>query len=327
MKVKENFEHRIYEARKKKKMTQQELATKIYVSDKAISNWETGKNLPDAEMIKKLEKILDIDLIEETESKKVFTKWTILKSIFLLAIVCVLVVSTIAIYSRNKTEIYEIELNSKSFYLKNSHLLITKDSIILSTGKIENIELPYQPEYKATLYYKEKDQEIEIISKEKYDSFYLVDSKKSQEEWIKHIDAIYLKIEYKGYDGEKVIKNIQVNCIQMQPQKEEIEDSQLVDTITLLHNNGYKEIELGRYEKKVKEDIYTFDVRTETFYIEGKKEDIMYYAIKRNKEKGSYVIIKNNEVIEYRTTSRNNGNKYKSLIEEKIIESQKIGIN
>ena len=33
--------------REKKKMTQEELAEKIFVSGKAVSKWETGNGLPD----------------------------------------------------------------------------------------------------------------------------------------------------------------------------------------------------------------------------------------------------------------------------------------
>ena len=44
----------IADLRKKKNLTQSDLATKLNVTNKAISNWETGKNLPDLEIIKEL---------------------------------------------------------------------------------------------------------------------------------------------------------------------------------------------------------------------------------------------------------------------------------
>ena len=37
----------IAENRKKKKLTQSELAEKLGVTDRSISNWENGKNMPD----------------------------------------------------------------------------------------------------------------------------------------------------------------------------------------------------------------------------------------------------------------------------------------
>lgn len=50
--------------REKKKLTQQELALKLNVSDKTISKWETGKGYPDITILEPLAKILDISLSE-----------------------------------------------------------------------------------------------------------------------------------------------------------------------------------------------------------------------------------------------------------------------
>ena len=50
--------------REAKKMTQEELAEKIFVSSKAVSKWETGKGYPDISLIEPLAKALDISVIE-----------------------------------------------------------------------------------------------------------------------------------------------------------------------------------------------------------------------------------------------------------------------
>ena len=50
--------------REKKKMTQEELAEKIFVSGKTISKWETGNGLPDISLLEPLAKALDISVIE-----------------------------------------------------------------------------------------------------------------------------------------------------------------------------------------------------------------------------------------------------------------------
>ena len=41
----------IAEVRKKKNMTQQELADRLGITDRAVSNWENGRRLPDLSMI------------------------------------------------------------------------------------------------------------------------------------------------------------------------------------------------------------------------------------------------------------------------------------
>lgn len=50
--------------REQKKLTQDELAQKIYVSNKTISKWETGHGLPDISLMEPLAKALGISVIE-----------------------------------------------------------------------------------------------------------------------------------------------------------------------------------------------------------------------------------------------------------------------
>ena len=54
----------IAQCRKNKKLTQQELADKIGVTDKAISKWENGRCLMDISLLKPLSECLDISIIE-----------------------------------------------------------------------------------------------------------------------------------------------------------------------------------------------------------------------------------------------------------------------
>lgn len=50
--------------RKEKKLTQTELAEKLGVTDRSVSNWETGKNMPDLSLFKPLCEILGITINE-----------------------------------------------------------------------------------------------------------------------------------------------------------------------------------------------------------------------------------------------------------------------
>ena len=54
----------IAELRKEKNMTQQELADKLNITDRAISHWENGRSMPDAGVILELCKILNINVNE-----------------------------------------------------------------------------------------------------------------------------------------------------------------------------------------------------------------------------------------------------------------------
>lgn len=54
----------IAHCRKNKKLTQEQLAEKLGISDRAVSKWERGLNLPDASLMLELCNILDINVNE-----------------------------------------------------------------------------------------------------------------------------------------------------------------------------------------------------------------------------------------------------------------------
>ncbi|MBR6821361.1 MAG: helix-turn-helix transcriptional regulator [Bacilli bacterium] len=83
----------IADARKKKKLTQQELAKLLNVSDKAVSAWETGKNYPDLGVIKNISKYLDIDLINILADKN-NKNWKKVLKVFIIIIAILFVVSS-----------------------------------------------------------------------------------------------------------------------------------------------------------------------------------------------------------------------------------------
>jgi transcriptional regulator with XRE-family HTH domain len=52
----------IEKLRKEKNLTQRELADKLNVTDRAISNWENGRRLPDISLMKELCNIFNISI-------------------------------------------------------------------------------------------------------------------------------------------------------------------------------------------------------------------------------------------------------------------------
>ena len=60
----------IANARKEKNLTQSQLAEKLNVTDRSISNWENGKNMPDLSLFKPLCEILDVTINELLSGEK-----------------------------------------------------------------------------------------------------------------------------------------------------------------------------------------------------------------------------------------------------------------
>lgn len=58
------------ELRKEKGFTQKELAEKLFVSDKAVSKWETGGSIPDVALLMPLSKLLGVTVPELLECRR-----------------------------------------------------------------------------------------------------------------------------------------------------------------------------------------------------------------------------------------------------------------
>ena len=81
----------IKELRENKKLTQQQLADKLYVSDKTISKWETGKGYPDITLLEPLASELGISVIELMAGKSVINtnkSFNMMKTKFWVCPVC-----------------------------------------------------------------------------------------------------------------------------------------------------------------------------------------------------------------------------------------------
>ena len=111
--------------RKEKKMTQEQLAEKVGVTDKSISRWENGKTMPDISLLKLLcselgisinellngEKIGTEDIIEKYDENivNVLKEYKVMKKIkniifaFLITLICIFILSISFILINNKT--------------------------------------------------------------------------------------------------------------------------------------------------------------------------------------------------------------------------------
>ena len=81
----------IKKLRENKKMTQEELADRLFVSSKAVSKWETGQGFPDISLLESLAKALNISVIELLSGEDIQNKnqsSNMLKSRFYVCPVC-----------------------------------------------------------------------------------------------------------------------------------------------------------------------------------------------------------------------------------------------
>lgn len=109
----------ISKLRKENNMTQQELAEKLNVTDRTISNWETGRRLPDISILKELSVIFSVTIDEIIYGKKI-EKEEIQKK---------LVDSAIEIYT-TKQKIEKLQILTEILICAGMLITITLTSII-----------------------------------------------------------------------------------------------------------------------------------------------------------------------------------------------------
>lgn len=151
----------LYELRKRKKLTQQELGELIHYTDKNISKWERGVSFPNnPNVLQDLAKIFDVSIEElmygefktnknEREIRENFVskykndynlykkKISIILTLFLLFIV-IGMISIYFIFIRNSIRAYTISLDTDNKIVGevNSTLLITNKINILNFSKL-----------------------------------------------------------------------------------------------------------------------------------------------------------------------------------------------
>ena len=67
----EKFGQFLAEVRKEKHMTQKDLANKLFVSDKTVSNWERGNSMPNVILLIPIADVLSITVTELLQGKQI----------------------------------------------------------------------------------------------------------------------------------------------------------------------------------------------------------------------------------------------------------------
>ena len=317
MELKKDFAELITSARKSKKMTQQELSALINVSDKAISNWETGKNIPDYEILKKLEKILDISLFNESKEKRYFKYLIIIPLIFLI------ILFIYFIFNYNKVNYYTVTLDSEDFVLYDSTILKIDKEYIINLSFLENLSLPYQPSYKVSLYYLDGNKKKIIAEADDFNKIHV--QKELDRQQIKN--NLYLSISYKDYTNEYYNEEIKLKKVysnskilnSYKPNLYQINQN----SKNLLKNNSYLPISDYIYIKQYNNDYYIYNVKDNIFYYRGRYNEYFYYA-KIIDNKKYYIVLKENEIVGYKTSNKYFYNEKEDFVLDKLDEYNKL---
>lgn len=281
----------IANARKKKKLTQQELAKLLNVSDKAVSAWETGKNYPDLGVIKNISKYLDVDLISILADKNNKSWKNLVKVLFIIIIivfVCFSVMTGIYFFNNyNQVKVYDVKLDSKEYVLDTGIVVVTPNKILFNFGDIKH-NLDIEDDINISLYHVDGEKKTEIISKFNYDFLYYECVNEYE-----NLDKLKIEITYKeDKQNTKIevplILEEKINNKNFIYKKKIVELTEQEERVkVLLHNVGYKKQSDNIYIKKYDQDniTYTYDVEKNIFsyaLIEDEFEKNGFYNIQKN---------------------------------------------
>jgi len=162
---KEKISKFLLELRKSKNMTQQELADKLYISDKAVSKWERGICIPDITTFKLIADVFNVSVAELVNGERINTNNMIgtydkifinnisnnnkiIKKknviiMFLLLLILLIFTSLLAFYFINtydKISTYQFGGNSKNFTLNSGKIIFSKGDGMIDIKSLDLVE-------------------------------------------------------------------------------------------------------------------------------------------------------------------------------------------
>lgn len=298
-----DFANTIYNIRKKRDITQKELADLIGVSDRTISKWENGSTVPDLETIKKLCNELGIspDSIVKSEKnykdrlqdfKRMVGKFInyILKNIFLISFIVVFILLlAYFINNYNTIRIYNLTYESKNITFKDGYFFKTKVLNIITINNIKLEKINYEPtSTKIELYtYLNGDKHV-IYESNSLNNIYIEESKSYSDLLTKDVienikNNLYIKIyttdidnNNYSYESKLILKQKLNNnklCYKeyIKEQNKKIEDLGLQNPFLVLKENGYNMdstkpvVESDNSINKLESLDFSYDGNTETY--------------------------------------------------------------
>lgn len=298
-----DFANTIYNIRKKRDITQKELADLIGVSDRTISKWENGSTVPDLETIKKLCNELGIspDSIVKSEKnykdrlqdfKRMVGKFLnyILKNIFLIGFIVVFILLlAYFINNYNTIRIYNLTYESKNITFKDGYFFKTKVLNIITINNIKLEKINYEPtSTKIELYtYLNGDKHV-IYESNSLNNIYIEESKSYSDLLTKDVienikNNLYIKVyttdidnNNYSYESKLILKQKLNNnklCYNeyIKEQNKKIEDLDLQNPFLVLKENGYNMdstkpvVESDNSINKLESLGFTYDGKTKTY--------------------------------------------------------------
>ncbi len=215
----------IYQKRKELGLTQDELGQKLKVTNKAISKWETGDNLPDITMIKSLANVLGLtvdELLSQKEIAKENKKNTKINNLLLIFVIALSIIEiltivlSISIFEKRKNEDRQIDLypdnltnivtiNPIDDFLCEEQKITINSKYILNTNYYLKEDITFVISFDINYFYYNEDGTIGLIT---YVDRIIEVTYTSKDEFIRSEIILEPKMNIDNFDK---VKNIDIN--------------------------------------------------------------------------------------------------------------------
>lgn len=292
-----NFGEILIAARKKNKMSQEELANKLNVTRQTVSNWERGIALPDITLLSKISKELNTDIkklidINPKEQKKKKRKKIIILTLVIGLLVMLITIVVLIVLNRNKFNLYQVSIDDKNVDINGGVLALSKDSNFLLIGDIkftnQNITLD---ESSTIRIYQQENGNERLILETFYEENIAVRENYGYNEYFPddiNLDAIYIDIITEEgtmtfkLNFKEIIDSDKLMYFKSEPIGSEGEynnsDEEVLSTEELLKNGYSYNTEFNQYTKTEDEiDWYyqqsinnlVMEVSLDSYFIRG----------------------------------------------------------
>ncbi len=221
------FSDLLIKLRKEKGMTQKDLAEVLHISDKSISRWENGSNLPSLEMMYEISKVFGVpfntlikarvsnDNVDDTY-KEIINELSVInkkkikvfKIIILISLITILILGVAIIFtnSYNRFKVYDVNVENDEFIKTTGFYVETKRRDILNFGniKIKGVEVSDKDIVSVDLYILIDGEKKILNNYTSLDNISFVNYQENTkiEDLTKYIDNIYLSVSIINEKGK-----------------------------------------------------------------------------------------------------------------------------
>ena len=307
----------ISELRKKKNLTQKDLADKLGISDKAVSRWETGNSFPDLDMLFRISKFFNVsfenlltarmiddgtddelmqDIIKEFNDMNKKHSKRIKIILIILALVSIIFTAVIIFTNTyNRFKVYQVGIESETIAATNGIYVETniKDTLTINNLQIKDFEIKNSDSISIDLYYLKNKKEYIIQNYSSLDNIIFTNFQSyiKIDDLSKYIDNLYIRItiidannKVTKLEGKlKFALDFSNNKIFIKEENEDLtyEYSSLsIDEVKeILLNNGFEEITNNLLVKNDKNYKITYVIDANKISYTSKNDSLKYQYI------------------------------------------------